>query len=132
MKKILKLTVWGFVVLFLVILVYGLLIYQFDPSIKALVNNNESKLFYRPINEFQVMDNLDYSENILRVEGTIKIHTYFFKPKIKAKANIFLIRGNSGNTSTSREIIEPLVNNGFRVYSVDWRGFGKSNGTPML
>ncbi len=130
MKKIIKIIGWGFVILFLGITAYGLFIYQSDPYVKALINNDESKLFYRPVKEVQIMDDLNYSENILTVEDSIKIHTYVFNPKIEPKANIFLIRGNSGNTSVSKELIKPLVNNGFKIYSADWRGFGKSNGVP--
>ncbi|MEP2240313.1 MAG: alpha/beta fold hydrolase, partial [Maribacter sp.] len=80
--------------------------------------------------EIQNLDEFNYSENVLIVDDSIKIHTYLFNPKSKAKANIFLIRGNSGNTSQGKEIIKPLVNNGFKVYSTDWRGYGKSTGTP--
>ncbi len=130
MNRIIKLIGWGLGALLLGITTYALFIYQSDPYIKALINNDESKLFYRPIKKIQIMENLNYSENILTVDDSIKIHTYLFHPKIDTKANIFLIRGNSGNTSTYKELIKPLVNNGFRVYSADWRGFGKSNGIP--
>ena len=130
MKRIFAIIGWASVALFLGITAYGLFIYLSDPYIRALVHNDESKLFYRPTKEIQIMDDLDYSEYVLNVEDSIKIHTYLFDPKIEARANIFLIRGNGGNTSTSIESIRPLVNNGFRVYSVDWRGFGKSNGIP--
>ncbi|WP_424001258.1 alpha/beta hydrolase [Maribacter sp. IgM3_T14_3] len=130
MKQTIKIIGCGFTALFLVIIVYGVFIYQSDPYIKALVNNNETKLFYRPTKGMQSMHGLNYSENILTVEDSIKIHTYFFNPKSDAKANIFLLRGNSGNTSQGKKLIKPLVDNGFRVYSTDWRGYGKSNGIP--
>lgn len=130
MKKPIKIIGRSLLVLLIVITVYGIFIYQTDPYVKALINNNESKLFYRPSAEVQNMDDLNYSESIVSVEDSIKIHTYLFNPKTQAKANIFLIRGNSGNTSHGKELIKPLVHNGFRVYSTDWRGYGKSNGVP--
>lgn len=130
MKKLIKITGQTILVLLIIITAYGIFIYQFDPYIKALVNNNESKLFYRPSIETEIMDDLDYSENNLIVEDSINIYTYLFNPKSEAKANIFMIRGNSGNTSKGINLIKPLINNGFRVYSTDCRGYGKSSGTP--
>jgi alpha-beta hydrolase superfamily lysophospholipase len=126
MKKLIKIIA----VLLILVIVYGIFKYQSDPYIKALVNNDESKLFYRPSTEIQNLDDFEYSENILTVEDSIKIHTYLFNPKTELKANVFLIRGNSGNTSQGKELITPLIENGFKVYSTDWRGFGKSNGIP--
>ncbi|WP_282075444.1 alpha/beta hydrolase [Maribacter aquivivus] len=95
-----------------------------------MVRNNESKLFYRPSTEIDPLNDFDYSEHILTVDDSIKIHSYIFNPTKEAKANIFLIRGNSGNTSQGQELIKPLIENGFRVYSTDWRGYGKSSGVP--
>ncbi|WP_405396555.1 alpha/beta hydrolase [Maribacter sp. Asnod2-G09] len=130
MKKPIKIIIRTLLVLLIVVTAYGLFLYQSDPYIKALVQNNESKLFYRPSTEIELLNNFDYSEHILTVDDSIKIHSYVFNPSSEAKANIFLIRGNSGNTSQGQELIKPLIENGFRVYSTDWRGYGKSNGIP--
>jgi len=126
MKKLIKIIA----VLLILVTAYAIFKYQSDPYIKALINNNESKLFYRPSTEIQNLDDFEYSENILNVEDSIKIHTYLFNPKTDLKANVFLIRGNSGNTSQGKELIKPLIDNGFKVYSTDWRGYGKSSGMP--
>ena len=130
MKKPIKLIIRSILILVILITSYGLFIYISDPYIKALVQNNETKLFYRPSSEIETLDDLNFSEQILAVEDSINIHTYLFHPSTKAKANIFLVRGNSGNTSQGKELIKPLVDNGFKVYSTDWRGYGKSNGVP--
>ena len=130
MKKIVRLGGCGIAILIFGTIAYSLFLYQTDPFIKALVNHDESKLFYRPTKEVLIMEDLAYSENVIVVDDSIRIHTYLFHPQTESKANIFLIRGNSGNTSTYNELIRPLAHNGFRVYSLDWRGFGKSNGTP--
>ena len=130
MKKLIKIIIRTFLVLLIVVTAYGLFLYQSDPYIKALVQNNETKLFYRPSTEIEPLNDFDYSEHILTVDDSIKIHRYIFNPTSEAKANIFLIRGNSGNTSQGKELIKPLIENGFRVYSTDWRGYGKSSGVP--
>ncbi|VAX34802.1 hypothetical protein MNBD_UNCLBAC01-1070 [hydrothermal vent metagenome] len=76
------------------------------------------------------MDELDYVEYILAVEDSINIYAYHFKPKGENKANIFMIHGAGGNVSSYRSLIKPLTENGFGVYALDWRGYGKSTGIP--
>lgn len=130
MQKPIKIIIRSILILVILVISYGLFIYISNPYIKALVQNNESKLFYRPSIEIEPLNDFDYSEHILTLDDSIKIHSYIFNPTSEAKANIFLVRGNSGNTSQGQELIKPLVDNGFRVYSTDWRGYGKSNGVP--
>jgi len=130
MKKPIKIIARAFLILLIIVTVYGVFLYQTDRYVKALVDNDESQLFYRPSTEIQNLDEFEYIENVLTVEDSIKIHSYLFKPKSEVKANIFLIRGNSGNTSQGKELIQPLIDNGFKVYSTDWRGYGKSSGIP--
>lgn len=130
MKKILKIIGWTFLILLLVGIGIGTYFYQTDPMIKAIVNNDESKLYYFPSKEMANMDELDYDESTLTVEDSIKIYTYQFRPKGENKANIFLIHGAGGNVSSYRNLIKPLTDNGFAVYALDWRGYGKSTGVP--
>lgn len=121
---------WTFLILLAIILGYVAYIYISDPWAERLLNNDESAMFYRPSKEMEDMSDMKYSEQILTVEDSIKIHYYTFEPKFENKANIFLIRGNSGNVSTFKNSIETLTDNGFKVYTTDWRGYGKSNGIP--
>ncbi|MEM7110566.1 MAG: alpha/beta fold hydrolase [Bacteroidota bacterium] len=130
MKKILKIISWTFLILILFGVGIGIYFYQTDPMIKAIVNNDESKLYYFPSKEMDKMTGLDYSESVLTVDDSIKIYTYQFESKGDKKANIFLTHGAGGNVSTYKNLIEPLVNNGFGVYTLDWRGYGKSTGVP--
>ncbi|PIB27870.1 alpha/beta hydrolase [Maribacter sp. 4G9] len=130
MKKIIKIIGWAFLILLLGVITIGTYFYQTDPMIKAIVNNDESKLYYFPTKEMDDMDELDYLESSLKVEDSIKIYTYQFKPIGEKRANIFLIHGAGGNVSTYRNLIKPLTDNGFGVYALDWRGYGKSTGVP--
>jgi len=130
MKKILKIIGWTFLTLILLGIGIGIYFYKTDPMIKAIVNNDESKLYYFPTKEMVNMDELEYSESVLTVEDSIKIYTYQFKPKGEKIANIFLIHGAGGNISTYKNLIKPLTENGFGVYALDWRGYGKSTGIP--
>ena len=130
MRKVLKITGWTLLTLFILFIGYAIYTYQTNTFIKALVNNDESALFYRPSKEKQSMEGLSYTEHRLEVEDSVAIYSYKFKPSGTPKANIFLIRGNNGNISSYGNSIKPLVDNGFNVYSLDWRGYGKSTGVP--
>tara|TARA_R110002124_G_scaffold286871_2_gene468989 strand:- start:43 stop:915 length:873 start_codon:yes stop_codon:yes gene_type:complete len=130
MKKILKIIGWTLLILLIGGIAIGTYFYQTDPMIKAIVNNDESKLYYFPTKEMANMDELDYVESTLTVEDTIKIYTYQFRPTGENKANIFLVHGAGGNVSSYRNLIKPLTENGFAVYALDWRGYGKSTGVP--
>ena len=130
MKKVLKIIGWTFLILILLGIGIGTYFYQTDPMIKAIVNNDESKLYYFPTKEMSNMDELNYSESVLTIEDSINIYTYQFEPKGEKNANIFLIHGAGGNVSTYKRLIKPLIENGFGVYALDWRGYGKSTGIP--
>ncbi len=131
MKKILKMVGWAFLLVILLSVAGGIYMYQTNPLIKAVAQNDESKLFYFPEKEVMSLDRFDFKERFLPVEDSIKICTYDFKPSADTVlGKIFLIHGAGGNVSTYQKLIIPLVQNGYAVYALDWRGFGKSNGVP--
>ena len=128
--KILKIFGIIFLITTIAFIGIGVYYYQTNPMLKAIVNNDESKLYYFPSKQMLPMNELDYSESTLIVDDTIKIHTYQFTPTNEHKANVFLVYGGGGNVTTYQDMIKSLVENGFKVYAFDWRGFGKSNGKP--
>lgn len=131
MKKVLKIV--GIIILLLVVFTVGtgFYLYQSDPMIKAMVNNDESKLYYFPVKEMEEMNDLNYSEKVLRVEDSLDIYTYYFEPTTEEpKGNIFFIHGAGGNVTKYKALIKPLVENGYGVYAADWRGYGNSTGKP--
>ena len=131
MKKPLK--VLGVIILLLILISVGtgFYFYQTDPMVKAMVDNDESKLYYFPVKEMESMKDLKYTENVLKVEDSLNIYTYLFlSTTTEPKGNIFFIHGAGGNVSKYKPLIKPLVENGYKVYAVDWRGYGKSTGEP--
>ncbi len=130
MKKILKICGLTLLILFFGLFGIGVYFYQTDPMIKAIVNNDESKLYYFPSKKMTNMNELDFDESTLTVEDSLIIYSYQFRPRVENKANIFLIHGAGGNVSSYSNLIKPLTDNGFAVYTVDWRGYGKSTGVP--
>lgn len=132
MKKALK--ILGCIILFLIILGigFGFYMYNSNPMIKAVVDNDESKLFYFPVKAMEDLSGFNYEEVPLKVEDKVTIYAYFFHPETDSiKASVFFIHGSGGNVGRYAEMIRPLVENGFQVYALDWRGFGKSDGVPL-
>ena len=90
---------------------------------------NESKMFYRPSRVMEDMGSLVFEEKAIETDKGITIYTYHFKCE-HPKANIFLVHGNGGNVSTYRNMIQTLLSGNYNVYTLDWRGYGKSSGKP--
>jgi pimeloyl-ACP methyl ester carboxylesterase len=131
MKRVFKIIGLLFLIVILLGIGFGIYTYQTNEMIRAIVNNDESVLYYFPSKEISRMDDLNYTEKMLNVEDSIKICTYQFKNTTQiTTANIFLIHGAGGNVSSYIGMIKTLTNNGFNVYAMDWRGYGKSNGIP--
>lgn len=85
--------------------------------------------FYQPKKELQPID-LKY-ENISIPVDKDTITAILLKPNVsKPKATILFFHGAGGNVSTYIFMIKPLVEAGFQVAMVDFRGYGKSTGTP--
>ncbi len=61
-------------------------------------------------------------------DGT-KLHGWFFPLSGKSPVILFC-HGNAGNISHRLHNIQELLKKGFQVFIFDYRGFGKSNGSP--
>lgn len=57
------------------------------------------------------------------------LHAWYCRAA-KPKASGVFCHGNTGNLTTSAEVIPHLLNAGFSVLFFDYRGFGKSSGRP--
>ncbi len=131
MKKAAKIIGWIFLTALVLIIGLGIYVYNTNEMIRAIVKNDESKLYYFPSKEIKEMKELSYTEHLITVEDSIKVNTYQIKSTTKtAKANIFFIHGAGGNVTYFEKFFKPLVDNGYNVYAIDWRGYGKSTGTP--
>lgn len=85
--------------------------------------------FYQPSKEMKPID-LKFENISIPVEKDI-ITAILLKPNTaKPKATILFFHGAAGNVSTYVFMIKPLVEAGFQVAMVDFRGYGKSTGTP--
>ncbi|WP_326980919.1 alpha/beta fold hydrolase [Chryseobacterium sp. MYb264] len=86
--------------------------------------------FYQPKKELKPIENMKYENLSLPVDKDT-ITAIFIRPAAaKPKATILFFHGAGGNVSSYTFMIKPLVDDGFQVVMVDFRGYGKSSGTP--
>ena len=86
--------------------------------------------FYQPSKEMKPLEFSNVEEISFPVDKET-ITAVFLKPKTKnPKKTILFFHGANGNISTYQYITKPLVESGFQVVMVDFRGYGKSSGTP--
>ncbi len=97
----------------------------FSGHIYAQMDNR----FYHPGKTFQPMSNVKYEDVLLNTDS-IQLTGIFLKPVAKPKATIFFLHGDSGNVSKYLFMVKPLVKDGFQVFMIDFRGYGKSTGHP--
>ena len=62
-------------------------------------------------------------------EDGVKLHGWF-APAESAKATLVLSHGNGGNISYRYLLMRSLLRHGFNVMMYDYRGYGRSEGTP--
>lgn len=85
--------------------------------------------YYYPSKEWDGITGMEYSD-IWQYDGGDTIHSVFIKPDGKAKATVLYFHGNGGNISKYIKNVRPLVDNGYQVVMTDYRGYGRSTGTP--
>lgn len=85
--------------------------------------------FYYPSKEWKPIDSLKVKSYTQKADEDM-ITAYLITPAEKPKATVIYFHGAGGNVSTYIPFIKPLVADGFQVFMVDFRGYGKSTGIP--
>ncbi|MGI9235959.1 MAG: alpha/beta hydrolase [Woeseiaceae bacterium] len=57
-----------------------------------------------------------------------EIHHVLIKPQVDPKATIFVFHGSGSKVSNWTKLLEPLINDGYQLFLMEYRGFGKSEG----
>jgi uncharacterized protein len=65
----------------------------------------------------------------ITTEDSVRIHAWF-APAESAKATLVMSHGNAGNISHRYLVLRSLQRRGYNVLMYDYRGYGRSNGTP--
>lgn len=92
---------------------------------KAQMDDN----FYKPNKVFLPIENVSYEDFSIPVQNDT-ITGIILKPKSKVKATVLFFHGAGGNVSSYLFMTKPLMDKGFQVAMIDFRGYGKSTGKP--
>lgn len=65
-----------------------------------------------------------------RTDDGVKLHGWLFRAADAAAPLVIWCHGNGGNITDRGPIAAALANRGLHVLLFDWRGYGKSEGTP--
>lgn len=86
--------------------------------------------FYKPSKILHPIGNVTYEDFSLPVKNDT-ITGVILKPKSqKIKATILFFHGAGGNVTSYLFMTKPLVDKGYQVVMIDFRGYGKSTGKP--
>ena len=85
--------------------------------------------FYFPSKEWNDIENLSYTTMDFLID-TDTINCMLFNSQEKTKGNIIYYHGAGGNISRYATIPTLLCKEGYNVFMIDFRGYGKSTGTP--
>lgn len=75
---------------------------------------------------------LTYQDILLEASDSLKIHGWFLPAQGDLKGSVYFLHGNAQNISTHVQNIAWLPQYGYQVFLIDYRGFGRSGGTPRL
>jgi len=67
-----------------------------------------------------------------RAADGIRLHGWLFRPVGPSRGSILVLHGNAENISTHVNSVLWLVQEGFAVFIVDYRGYGLSEGEPDI
>ena len=85
-----------------------------------------------PMKEIEVTPQvigLPCEEVYLETSDKIRLHGWFI-PKEKARRTLLFLHGNAGNISHRLEKLATFYELGFNTFIIDYRGYGKSEGSP--
>lgn len=86
--------------------------------------------FYFPTKEWDpIAEDIKYEEVSLQTD-TVTLNGIFLKPESEPKGTVLFFHGSGGNVSRYLFMTKPLVDKGYKVFMIDFRGYGKSTGKP--
>ena len=65
---------------------------------------------------------------VLKSADGKSIHHVLIKPQYDAKATIFVFHGSGSKVSNWTKLLNPLVEDGYQLFLMEYRGFGNSDG----
>jgi alpha-beta hydrolase superfamily lysophospholipase len=94
-----------------------------------------TSLFFYP--EKQLLDNpaaqkFSPEDIWFKASDGVNLHGWFFNGGPKATGTVLVLHGNAENLSTHVNSVLWLVKEGFNLFIFDYRGYGKSEGSPGI
>lgn len=96
----------------------------------ALVFFFQRKLIYIPskdLSNYHILESLGMKE--IWINSGAKINAWFFLTKSQSEIILYL-HGNGGNVSHRAHKFAEIINRGYGLLAIDYRGYGKSSGSP--
>jgi hypothetical protein len=72
---------------------------------------------------------MDYEDVSLTTSDGVKLHGWFV-PAVPARGTVLMFHGNAGNISHRLETIAIFHDMGYNAMIIDYRGYGRSEGSP--
>ena len=72
----------------------------------------------------------DYSDVYMLADDGIRLHGWLIEPARPALGSVYFLHGNAENISTHFRAVLWLVDAGYEVFALDYRGYGLSQGEP--
>jgi len=80
--------------------------------------------------DYQFSFNQPYEEHFISTPDNKEINALWFKPSQKAKGLVIYFHGNADNLQRWGQFAADITVLGYEVLMIDYRGYGKSSGTP--
>jgi fermentation-respiration switch protein FrsA (DUF1100 family) len=100
-----------------------------------LLTGGCASLIFHPSRAFvanPVHDRFPHQDICFTAEDGVSLHAWFFPASGEARGTVLVMHGNAENLSTHVNTVLWLVQEGFNLFIFDYRGFGRSGGTPSL
>ena len=102
--------------------------------LEASLSGCSSLFFFPDRSQYLTPDrlNLDYRDLYLESVDGEKLHAWWLPAQGEADGTVYFLHGNAGNISSHIFAVDWLPAEGYNVLLLDYRGFGKSTGSPDL
>lgn len=75
---------------------------------------------------------IPFEDVYLQTPDKETLHAWHIKSKGEAKGVVYFLHGNAENISTHIGSVLWLTNEGYDIFALDYRGYGKSTGSPDI
>lgn len=111
-------------ILWIVVLIYA--------AICLLVFAFQRRLVYFPVAELGTtpdQEGLSFEDARIMTSDGIRLHGWFI-PAGNARGVVLVCHGNAGNIANRLDLAATIIHAGFSVFLFDYRGYGRSDGSP--